>query len=333
MKQCLEEDKFRAKEISDAKDAFKRATNAHASCSSSLKKAEAELPELKNTHKRYSTELARARKQRADDHAQYKKRQADFREAIAFLEDFIKFVRKALKGHFKAFSLVEYSEKLLAHSAKIGLVKMAVPALVAIAEATFSEEPKESDYEYKPNEALASKLNNLLTDLLKRLKADNEQNEKDEAKSLSLFKQYESKLLAVISTLEKNIARVEKQIRDMNACVKNELKIINTAGRKLNRNQGLKTAADSMCKSFNKEFIHATQVRKDEIKTMQDVIKIVQKRISDVPADFIDYIESVKKGFKQYVNSTEFKKFIKYNQVVFTDNVKGKTLSTTAALK
>ena len=72
------------------------------------------------------------------------------------------------------------------HSNKLGIIADAVPVLVTIAEANYSEQPKQNEYEFKPNEELAHKLKNLLSDLLRKLKEDKKLNETEEDSALTI---------------------------------------------------------------------------------------------------------------------------------------------------
>jgi len=326
MDQCLQEDKFRQKEVEEADVALENAGAAKAKCQSSLKTALNELPQLENTLQTYVKELKRATETRNEEAKKYNERKFEYSEAIAFLNDFISFVNKKLKGHFKAFSLVQFSEKLLQHSIKLGLISSAVPTLVAISEATYSDQPRPHDYEYKPNEELAAKLKSLLETLRDRLVADNRINNEDEAKAVAVFNAYRTKLESVINTLSKNIDRTKKQIQDMQRCVDTETEIMAKASTKLARNQTLRDNAAKMCSSFNNEFIDATKNRLDEINTMHEILVIVQKRFATIPGDIIAYLESVKDGWKVYVNSTKFQNYVAYQRKVLLDNARGREL-------
>lgn len=326
VKKCLEEDKFRKKEIADAKTALAAALEHRAKAQASKNAAEKALPGLVRTRNAYQKELSRAIKQRNEERKKYLQRRADFQEAIAFLRDFIQFINKKLKGHFKAFDFVQFSEKLLQHSSRIGVAEAAVPALVAIAEFTYSDEPKHNDYEYKANEALGAKLKRVLNELLARLVADNQKNEEDERKAVIAFNLYKKRLEAAIATLNKNIKRTEQQIRDMTKSIAVETKIITQSGKKLQRNDGLRIAAQKLCAACNKEFIEATKARLDEIATMQAILKIAARRLKEMPKDLVDFLESVKNGFKAYVNSTEFKGFVAYKRKTYIANQRGRNL-------
>jgi hypothetical protein len=326
MKECFDEDRFRAKEVADAKLAMSRAALHKAKCKKSLKAAEKALPTLKSTLKTYRNELARATKEREEQNKSYKARKADYEEAIAFLEDFIKYVKQKLKGHFKAFALVQFSENLLQHATKLGAISAAVPALVAIAEASYKASPVAHDYEFQANESLGAKLKQILEDLLALLKKDHRLNEEQEAKSVRIFLKYKARLLAVISTLVKNIKRTKKQINDMHRCIDHEARIFADASKKLSRNATLKANAIKMCNSFNNEFIDATKNRLDEIKTMKEILEIVARRFKNLPQDIISYLQDIENGWKAYINSTVFKKYVTYRRVQFVKNARGEEL-------
>jgi flagellar hook-basal body complex protein FliE len=326
MKQCLNEDKFRQKEVADAKDALSRATGAFEKCKKSLEENKLSLPLLKEEHKSYVKLLAEKTKLRREQNKSYLERKADYSEAIGFLSNFIAYVNKKLAGSFKAYSFVQFSEKLLQHSSKLGFMGNAVPALVAIAEATYSAAPKANDYEFKANEAVGAKLKRVLSELLAKLEADNKENDEEEAKRAKIYAVLKAKLTKIINTLARAIKKVEKQIKDMQRCMTTEKKIMKTASSKLSRNDTLRQNAAKMCVSFNKEFIQATLDRLDEIKTMNEILVIVTKRFKDLPKSIIGYLESVADGWKQYVNSTEFQKFVAYQKKQFLVNKRGQEL-------
>jgi len=162
---------------------------------------------------------------------------------------------------------------------------------------------------------------------LARLKSDNKANNAFERKAAKAFADYAGKLTAIINTLKRNIKRTKKQISDMNRCMDTENGIIAQASAKRSRNATLKRNARRMCHSFNKEFIEATYNRLDEIRTMKDILVIVKRRFKNIPADLISYLESVKNGWKAYINATEFKKFVAYRRKSYTDNKRGALLT------
>jgi hypothetical protein len=327
MKQCFDEAAYRKKEIQAAERAFARANKSRSRCQASLKSALAALPELQRTHRSYKAELKRASDARKEENRKYQLRRADYKEAIAFLTQFIAYVNKKLKGQFKTFALVEMSENLLKHASRLNVISEAVPVLVALATDPIFAERKANNYEYQPNEVLAAQLKNLLNQLLARLKSDHKQNNLAERKSAKAFADYAAKLNNIISTLKRNIKRTKQQITDMNRCVDTENGIIAKASAKNARNAKLRDAAAKMCHSFNNEFIDATLNRLDEIQTMKDILVIVQRRFKKIPADLIDYLESVKNQWKAYINNTEFKRFVEYKRKAHVDNKRGALLA------
>jgi len=315
------------KEVAEAKLALANASIHRAKCRKSLKAAQKELPGLVYTHKTYVDELRRATKAREEEHKKFLERKSDYEEAIAFLNDFIKYVSQKLKGHYKAFSFVQYSENLLQHATKLGAISAAAPALVAIAEATYSESPKAHDYEFQPNEVLGAKLKRILDDLRSLMIKDHKLNETEEHTALTIFNKYKNRLQRVINTLDKNIKLVKKQIIDMQRCVDTEGKIMASASNKFSRNDNLRNNALRMCASFNNEFIEATLNRLNEIKTMNDILAIVARRFQNLPKSLIAYLEDVKDGWKKYINSTQFQKFVEYQRKQFLRNKRGEELT------
>jgi hypothetical protein len=326
MKQCAEEDLFRESEIVNAKASLAKALASRTRCKASLEAAQKALPVLLESHKTYSEELQRGRDARNIERKKFLERKQEFAEAIEFLADFMTYVAKKLKGSFKAFGFIEMSETLLKHATRLNVVSHASPILVALASSDIFAANKAHDYTYSANEDLATKLNKALNDLFQVLEKDNKTNEETEKKAAEVFALYEAKLSAIINTLAINIKRTQKQIQDMLKCIATEDTIIAEATMKLGRNTTLRDNARRMCKSFNGEFIEATLNRLDEIQTMKDILVIVHKRFANLPKDLVAYLESIKSGFEEYVNSTEFKAFVEYERIQHKDNVEGKEL-------
>jgi hypothetical protein len=326
MKQCMGEGKFRKKEIRVAKTSLGKAKAHYGKCKLSLKHAVKELPHLLSTLNSYKKELARAQKQRNVEHAKYAKRRDAFRGALGFLKHFIKFVTQKLKSYHSE-SLVELSENLLKHANKLNVLAHAAPVLVEIAV------QGAHSYKFTPNNELKAKLMKALHELFEKIKTDHESNEKVEKKAVALFSVYKMRLDKVIATVQKNVNRVRKQIRDMKMCIATEGGVIASSEKKIARNLKLLLSAAKMCKNFNKEFIEATYHRLDEIKTMSTIMKIVKHRFKKLPKDLVHYLEEIKNGFKKYVNSTEFSKFKEYERVKYRKNHRGALLAKLKASK
>lgn len=327
MNQCVEEQTFREKEIADSNDAFSRSNIARAKCDSSLKSSQKDLPELEEAKKSYEDILAKAVEEREAEHARYVQRKSELEEAIAFLEDFIKYVNEKLKGSFKDFSFVQESEKILKHAAKLGLLAEAVPVLVQMSQIAASAGTEaHTEYAYTGRDDVANKLKNTLDSLLVRLKADWKTNEEIEISNVQVFTTIKEKLDSAITQLTENIEKTNKQIEAMTQCLKEEDAVIAKASAKLTRNTNLQKSAGGMCDSFAKGFINATNNRLEEITTINEILVIIEKRFGKLPQDIKDYLQSVEKGWKDYQNSTSFKNFIAYAQAHTAQNDQGKEL-------
>jgi len=145
-------------------------------------------------------------------------------------------------------------------------------------------------------------------------------------KAQEAFIIYKNKLEGLIDTLKKNIDKTKKQIIDMTNCVTTEDAIIASAGAKTSRNDTLRTSARNMCSNFAKEFADATKNRLEEIQTILEIIVIIEKRFSKIPADLKSYLQNVESGWKAYMNSTAFAKYIEYQQKHLAENKQGAVL-------
>jgi chromosome segregation ATPase len=326
--QCTDEDAFRAKEVAVAADAFTRATDAEAKCQASLDSANEDLPELQSALQTYQNELAAAIAQRAAEHDTYSQRKADYEEAIAFLKDFQAYLQDQAP-EFNQASFVEKSEKLLRHATKLGLLAHAVPVLVALASRQDVPEvpTTHNNYNYASNQDLGAKLNDALNTLLTKLQSDWQVNEDTEVSAQGAFNTLQTQLQAAIATLEDNIDRTQDQITAMNKCVVDEDAVAQSASAKLNRNQSLQDSANQMCNQFATEFIDATNSRLDEIKSINEILAIIEKRFGELPADLKTYLASVEDGWTAYENSTAFQKFYDYQQQHTADDAHGADLN------
>jgi len=332
--QCIEEENFRQKEVNDAQNALNASSNALSKCQASLNAAKENLPSLLKAKKDYQDELARKTAERARQHQLYLQRAQDWKEAIAFLDEFIKLVNQKLANYPTSFA--DLGENLLRHVSRLGLVAEAVPVLIAMAQSPAETDvsiPKATNnYKYNSQGQTVKNLKNQLSGLRNRLVVDAKQNDENEQKAQALFNALKQRLEAIIAKLTADIARTEKQIAEMNACVASETAIITSASNKLKRNKTLQTSAAHTCSDFAQEFIKATKNRLEEIATVQQIIDIVKKRFSQLPTDLVNYLEEVKVHFRNYVNSTQFKKYEEYVQKHIADNAHGRALVNKPAL-
>jgi len=329
--QCIEEDNFRKQEIVTAQNALNASSNALSKCQASLNAAKENLPALLKAKKDYQDELATKTAERERQHKLYLQRAQDWKEAIVFLDEFIKAVNTKLANYPTSFA--DLGENLLRHVSKLGLVSEAVPVLIALAQAPSENEvsvPNASNnYSYQAQGKTVGNLKTQLSGLRNRLVTDAKQNDVNEDKAQALFNELKQRLEAIIAKLTSDITRTENQISEMNACVASETAIITTASNKLRRNKTLQDSAAKTCTDFAQEFVKATKNRLEEITTVEQVVQIVQKRFTQLPADLVRYLEEVKNHFRTYVNGTQFKKYEEYVQNHIADNLDGRALART----
>jgi len=324
MSQCLTEENFRKKEISDAKSAYNASSAAFAKCQASLHAAQENLPSLKRALKDFQDNLQKKQDERNKQHKLYLERRKDWTEAIQFLNDFIHQVETKLA---KYGSFADLGEKLLRHVSKLGRMSEAVEVFVAMASERELSAGSHNDYSYRAQTATVGNLKTHLRNLLNKLIVDSKQNDNDEAKAQAAFDKVKAELMVIIGKLQADIKKTKTQITNMNACVANEGKIMTAANSKLSRNGKLLDLAGKTCTDFTREFISATKNRLSEMNVITQILKIMKKRFGQLPEDMLEYLRSTKKGFRIYVNSTQFKRYQEYVQQHVADSIRGKHLA------
>lgn len=326
--QCNSEDDFRKNEVNTAQTALDAGNAARTQCDNSLKASQKDLPELTSAKSTYESELKKASEQRDAENKSFLQRKQEYEDAIAFLKDFIAYVSNKLGSTLNALSFVQKSETLLRHATKLGLLREAVPVLIALA--SHQEVPTtQSNYGPTANNDVAGKLKSTLNDLLNRLNNDWTTLQNTEQAAATAFSTLSSSLTTSISTLGTNIDKLNTQIQNMTKCVNDEDVVINTAQGKLTRNQGLKDSAVKMCAQFAKQFVEATNSRVDEIKTITEILVLIEKRFGAIPEALKEYLKSVENGWVQYQNSSQFKAFVQYEQNHTQGNTAGANLVAT----
>jgi len=176
------------------------------------------------------------------------------------------------------------------------------------------------------------RIRKLVSDLNIKLTLDAKQNDEDEENALKNFNSLIAQFNKIIQQLEINIAKVTKQITEMNLCVKNEMDIMIKATQKQTRNEKLLKIADNTCSDFVKEFVKATKDRLKQIQAVRDILMIIRKRFGEFPPELVKLLNNLTTEFKQYINTTEFKSYEELAKKKIADNERGKELSTSQAL-
>lgn len=331
--QCKAENKFRRHEVKIATASLASANSARAKCQTSFLAATKDLPILTSARDEYVAELARAQKQRDEEKASYRQRKADYSSAIVFLKDFMAYITSTKSSSFTAQAFAEKSETLLRHATKLGMLSDVIPVLITLAQTPTDDVVPSALTVYTTHSdvELEAKLRTTLTALAARLQADLTSNRTREQKARRAFGVLKTSLTKAINTLNNNIARTNKQIDDMTRCIAAEDVVIATAGSKLSRNGALLQSAINMCASFSAEFIDATENRIEEVKTVLEIIKVIESRFGNISASLKQYLVNVAAGWIAYTNSTAFQRYIRYNQKHTVDNLEGKKLSAQTA--
>ena len=327
MTQCIEEENFRRKEVTDAQSAYNASSSAFAKCQASLHSAENNLPALKSALTEFKANLDAKTLERKKQIELYNRRRADWTEAINFVTEFIVQVSNKLS---KFTSFTELGEKLISHMSKIGRMSEAFSVLISLSEdaKVLADDPgAHSNYSYRSQVKTISKLKDNLRSLLNKLVIDSKTNDGDEDKAQAAYEKLKAELIKLIDELNENIASTNAQIVSMRNCSSAETKIMTVANNKLNRNSRLLHLSGQTCTDFTKEFIHATKNRLGEMDVINQIIRIMNKRFGEIPKDLINYLNSIRSQFNQYVNSTRFIKLQEYVQTHIADNAHGAALS------
>ena len=169
--------------------------------------------------------------------------------------------------------------------------------------------------------------------LIVKLVADSYQSDLEESILQANFEKLIAEFNIIIHQIEDSLTKLNKQIQDMNLCMKMEFAIMSEASSKKFRNEKLLSLADRTCVDFVKEFVSATNSRYRQIETMRDILAIIHKRFGEMPVELKKKLMSMNSQFKHYVSTTEFKKYEEISRVKIEDNLNGKALSNNTLTK
>jgi len=318
---CTAEDEFREKEVADARKAISNASASKKLCEEHLAKAvqlkqEAEnLLAAEEQKKKERTEI------RAREHKEYLDTKAQYDQAIAFMNDFIKLVAEKFPA---PESFIEFSEGLLRHTSKMGKVDATLPVLVMMSQFVAEKAGKYTSFNGAAGAAtLTEKLNVLLNTMVKDLAAIT----KTEQERQAAFEAFLIKVNKNITDLKANIKRLEGQIQSNTECIARENAIMKEAGLKAGRNADLKEKAIKMCAKFVEEVQKAQEARRIEIGVVQQILTLMEARFGKVPKRLMDYLASVENGFAEYENKTKLIAYKVYKYMALKENALGKDIT------
>ena len=176
-------------------------------------------------------------------------------------------------------------------------------------------------------------LKKIVEKLIVKLVADSYQSDLEESILQANFEKLIAEFNIIIHQIEDSLTKLNKQIQDMNLCMKMEFAIMSEASSKKFRNEKLLSLADRTCVDFVKEFVSATNSRYRQIETMRDILAIIHKRFGEMPVELKKKLMSMNSQFKHYISTTEFKKYEEISRVKIEDNLNGKALSNNTLTK
>jgi len=322
-KQCAEEDSFRKKEVADAVQAVGDASASKNVCSDKLATAQKLLVEAQNILADEKAKKEERTKIREQEHKIYESEKAQYEDAIAFLREFIGMVHDRLNPASAQTSFIQFSEKLLRHTAGLKRLDAAVPVLVMLAQYTSAAA---GDYKEFNGSETAKTLQEKLDTLLKTLEDDLATIIKVEEDRVADFQAFLAKVNQNIAELEATIADLGNQITKMEECVAREDAIIAEANAKRVRNDDLGQKAASMCKKFAEEVAEATKARRTELQVVQEILNLLAIRFGTVPARMTEYMKSIEEKFAEYENRTKFILVKYYERADLVENAHGKDI-------
>ncbi len=220
-------------------------------------------------------------------------------------------------------AFIQFSEKLLRHTAGLKRLDAAVPVLIMMAQYTSGVAGEYKEFNGGAAAVtLLEKLNSLLATI-----------ENDLAEIIAVENQrvvdFNAFIVAVDSNIEQlnaTISDLETQIQKMEECISNETKIFSEASNKFTRNTDLGQRAVDMCKRFVEEVEAANNSRRIEMDVISEIFTLLQVRFGKVPQDMLDYMESIKTQFAEYENRTKFIKVEIYKYAALVENELGKDI-------
>lgn len=293
--QCLEEELFRKSEIKDANKAFSAAGEILAKCQISLDSAKENLPKLEAANIEYRKLLNEKSKERASKDAKLFVLKDEFSKTVDYLKNFSDQIKNSSKSPLKDYTQI--TENLISHMIKLGKLKEFAPIYV------------ELKNKAEPN---LSKLSEMINNLKSYLASDEKELNLQHDKENKILDKLTENLQGVITQMTKNIERIKTQIISLRICVTKEKTIIFSASSKSDRNDKLKKLAAITCKDFAKNFITATNTRKQQLQIISEFTNIIRKRFGQFNPEVLKKLKNMTTKIKNYINNNEFNNYKDY---------------------
>ena len=209
--------------------------------------------------------------------------------------------------HFKnvgpnpSSGFIELKGSLITHMTKIGKLKELFDILIELNNKT------------QPN---TSKLAQMIFNLKNNIVAEVSILSLEDKKEENNFDKLKANLDLVIENNEKMIETTKSLIISMKLCVTKQKTIVFSAINKSTRNEKLMKLADITCKDFAREFITATNIRKQQLDSIKEMTNIINQRIGQIDLLILKNLEKISTEIKNYINNNIFRKFLEYVGIV-----------------
>ncbi|CAD8188168.1 unnamed protein product (macronuclear) [Paramecium tetraurelia] len=267
--QCNAELELRTKDVKDAEQVLNRATEQYENCSTSKKKADAELDNNLDSQKATDTDIKILDSIRQAGATNYNAKKQDHIDALRSIQESLKILDSFQSGGASLAQMSEISLRMIQDA-----VKLKTTNIMSQISSIFAQMLTQNGGYIEVFERLKQLLQNLEQNLYTNLQKISE--EEDQS-----IQEYDDRRVHLVEYYN-NLKRTENKLRDhittMDICQDQQSAIIDSARGKKVRNGEIFDSATRMCNDFASEYEKATQVRKQELELVDKVkAKIIER--------------------------------------------------------
>ena len=308
--QCLGEDLFRKSEVKFSNETSEIGGETLSKCQKALDSANSHLPILEKAKEEYNELRSSKIQERSSKENKLLILKNELSDSNQFLNNFLYHFKNI--GTNPSSGFIELKGSLITHMTKIGKLKELFDILIELNNKT------------QPN---TSKLAQMIFNLKNNIVAEVSILSLEDKKEENNFDKLKANLDLVIENNEKMIETTKSLIISMKLCVTKQKTIVFSAINKSTRNEKLMKLADITCKDFAREFITATNIRKQQLDSIKEMTNIINQRIGQIDLLILKNLEKISTEIKNYINNNIFRKFLEYVGIVEADNIRGIALS------
>ncbi|KAM3147833.1 hypothetical protein pb186bvf_000161 [Paramecium bursaria] len=267
--QCTSELDLRTKDVKDAEQVLNRATEQFENCSTSKKKADAELDNNLDNQKATDTDIKILDSIRQAGSANYNAKKQDHIDALRSIQESLKILDSFQSGGASLAQMSEVSMKMIQDA-----VRLKTTSIMAPISSIFAQMLTQNGGYIEVFERLKQLLQNLEQTLYSNLQKISE--EEDQS-----IQEYDDRRVHLVEYYN-NLKRTENKLRDhitnMEICQDQQSAIIDSARGKKIRNGEIYDSATRMCEDFASEYEKATSVRRQELELVAKVrAKVIER--------------------------------------------------------